>query len=138
MKFSNAFRPQIDDQSQNAIEILEDMLRACVLDFNGSWIQYILLIEFANNLIVFFCIYFLRLTLDCMNCVLDWDEWFWKEKCVHIYYGFQIKALFFLFIFIKFFITRFTLMFKHRFKLTHKPLFVYIVLIYIITLTPKL
>ena len=31
------------------IQTLEDMLRACVLDFNGSWTQYITRTEFAYN-----------------------------------------------------------------------------------------
>jgi hypothetical protein len=30
-------------------QILEDMLRASVLEFKGSWVQYLLLIEFAYN-----------------------------------------------------------------------------------------
>jgi hypothetical protein len=30
-------------------QILEGMLWACVLDFKGSWVQYLPLIEFAYN-----------------------------------------------------------------------------------------
>jgi hypothetical protein len=30
-------------------QILEDMLRACVLQFKGSWVQYLPLIEFAYS-----------------------------------------------------------------------------------------
>jgi hypothetical protein len=30
-------------------KILEDMLWACVLEFKGSWVQYLPLIEFAHN-----------------------------------------------------------------------------------------
>ena len=36
LKFSTAFHPQIDGQSERTIQILEDMFRACVLDFQGS------------------------------------------------------------------------------------------------------
>ena len=36
LKFSTAYHPQTDGQSQRRIQILEDMLRACVLDFGGS------------------------------------------------------------------------------------------------------
>jgi hypothetical protein len=43
------FHPQTDGQSERTIQTLEDMLRACVLDFKGSWIQYIPLIEFTYN-----------------------------------------------------------------------------------------
>ncbi|GJQ94803.1 putative reverse transcriptase domain-containing protein [Tanacetum coccineum] len=34
---STAYHPQIDGQSERTIQTLEDMLRACVLDFGGSW-----------------------------------------------------------------------------------------------------
>jgi hypothetical protein len=49
LNFSTAFHPQTDGQSERTIQTLEDMLRACVLDFKGSWSQYIPLIEFAYN-----------------------------------------------------------------------------------------
>jgi hypothetical protein len=49
LKFSTAFHPQTDGQSERTIQTLEDMLRVCVLDFKGSWSQYIPLIEFAYN-----------------------------------------------------------------------------------------
>ena len=47
LKFSTTFHPQTDSQSKWTNPILEDMLRACVLEF--SWIEYLLLIEFAYN-----------------------------------------------------------------------------------------
>ena len=31
------------------IQVLEDMLRGCVLDFPASWDRYIPLMEFSNN-----------------------------------------------------------------------------------------
>ena len=36
LKFSNAYHPQTDGQSEWTIHILEDILRACMLDFKGS------------------------------------------------------------------------------------------------------
>ena len=47
--FSTAFHPQTDGQSERTIQILEDMLRACVLDFKGTWNRYLPLIEFSYN-----------------------------------------------------------------------------------------
>ncbi|KAG8485983.1 hypothetical protein CXB51_019307 [Gossypium anomalum] len=38
-----------DGQSERIIQILEDMLRCCILDFSGSWERYLPLIEFAYN-----------------------------------------------------------------------------------------
>ncbi|KAM6583149.1 hypothetical protein CsatB_010151 [Cannabis sativa] len=49
LKFSTTFHPQTDDQSERTIQILEDMLRACVMDFEGSWNKYLPLIEFSYN-----------------------------------------------------------------------------------------
>ena len=37
LMMSIAFHPQTDDQSERTIQVLEDMLRACVLDLKGSW-----------------------------------------------------------------------------------------------------
>ena len=49
LKFSTAFHPQTDGQSERTIQVLEDMLRACVLDFPGSWSRYLPLVEFSYN-----------------------------------------------------------------------------------------
>ena len=49
LNFSTAFHPQTDGQSKRVIQILEDMLRECVLDFRGSWEDYLPLAEFAYN-----------------------------------------------------------------------------------------
>ncbi|KAK5802526.1 hypothetical protein PVK06_030126 [Gossypium arboreum] len=49
LHFSTAFHPQTDGQSERIIQILEDMLRCCVLEFSGSWERYLPLIEFAYN-----------------------------------------------------------------------------------------
>ncbi|GJZ25828.1 putative reverse transcriptase domain-containing protein [Tanacetum coccineum] len=37
LDMSTAYHPQTDGQSERTIQTLEDMLRACVLDFRGSW-----------------------------------------------------------------------------------------------------
>ena len=49
LNFSSAFHPQTDGQSERTIQILEDMLRACAIDFPGSWEKYLPLVEFAYN-----------------------------------------------------------------------------------------
>lgn len=49
LSFSTAFHPQTDGQSERLVQILEDMLRACVLDFGESWCEYLHLAEFAYN-----------------------------------------------------------------------------------------
>ena len=47
--FSTAFHLQMDGQSEKVIQILEDMLRSCVIDYEGSWDRHIPLIEFVYN-----------------------------------------------------------------------------------------
>ncbi|GJY92213.1 putative reverse transcriptase domain-containing protein [Tanacetum coccineum] len=37
LDMSTAYHPQTDGQSERTIQTLEDMLRACVIDFGGSW-----------------------------------------------------------------------------------------------------
>ncbi|KAK5845370.1 hypothetical protein PVK06_001543 [Gossypium arboreum] len=49
LNFSTAFHPQTDGQSERVIQVLEDMLRCCVLEFQGSWEKYLPLVEFAYN-----------------------------------------------------------------------------------------
>ena len=41
--------PQTDGRSERTIQVLEDMLRACVLDHKGSWEEHLPLVEFAYN-----------------------------------------------------------------------------------------
>ena len=49
LHFSTAFHPQTDGQSERTIQTLEDMLRACVMEFRGSWDTHLALMEFAYN-----------------------------------------------------------------------------------------
>ncbi|KAL4310797.1 hypothetical protein GQ457_01G013250 [Hibiscus cannabinus] len=49
LKLSTAFHPQTDGQSERVIQVLEDMLRACVIEFHTSWEKSISLVEFAYN-----------------------------------------------------------------------------------------
>ncbi|KAL0537688.1 hypothetical protein IC582_026673 [Cucumis melo] len=49
LDFSTTFHPQTDDQTERLNQVLEDMLRACALEFPGSWDSHLHLMEFAYN-----------------------------------------------------------------------------------------
>ncbi|GJZ62541.1 putative reverse transcriptase domain-containing protein [Tanacetum coccineum] len=49
LDMSTAYHPETDGQSERTIETLEDMLRACVIDFGNGWERHLLLIEFSYN-----------------------------------------------------------------------------------------
>ena len=46
---STAYHPQTDGQTERTIQTLEDMLRACVIEFKGNWDTHLPLIEFSYN-----------------------------------------------------------------------------------------
>ena len=49
VNMSTAYHPQTDGQSERTIQTLEDMLRACVLDWGNTWERHLPLVEFAYN-----------------------------------------------------------------------------------------
>ncbi|KAL0553867.1 hypothetical protein IC582_007771 [Cucumis melo] len=49
LDFITAFHPQTDGQTERLNQVLEDMLRACALEFLGSWDSHLHLMEFAYN-----------------------------------------------------------------------------------------
>ena len=49
MDISTTFHPQTDGQSERVIQVLEDLLRACVQEFGGNWEKHIALVEFTYN-----------------------------------------------------------------------------------------
>ena len=49
LTMSIAFHSQTDGQSEMTIQVLEDMLRACVLDRKGSLEEHLHLVEFFYN-----------------------------------------------------------------------------------------
>ncbi|GKC77037.1 putative reverse transcriptase domain-containing protein [Tanacetum coccineum] len=46
---STAYHPETDGQSERTIQTLEDMLRACVIDFGKGWVKHLPLAEFSYN-----------------------------------------------------------------------------------------
>ncbi|GJW77393.1 putative reverse transcriptase domain-containing protein [Tanacetum coccineum] len=49
LDMSTAYHPKTDGQSERTIQTLEDMLRACVIDFGKGWDRHLPLIEFSYN-----------------------------------------------------------------------------------------
>ncbi|GJT42684.1 putative reverse transcriptase domain-containing protein [Tanacetum coccineum] len=49
LDMSTTYHPQTDRQSKRTIQNLEDMLRACVIDFGGNWDVHLPLAEFSYN-----------------------------------------------------------------------------------------
>ncbi|GJT63031.1 putative reverse transcriptase domain-containing protein [Tanacetum coccineum] len=49
LDMSTAYHPQTDGQSERTIQTLEDMLRACVIDFRKGWDRHLPLVEFSYN-----------------------------------------------------------------------------------------
>ncbi|GKC33638.1 putative reverse transcriptase domain-containing protein, partial [Tanacetum coccineum] len=49
LDMSTAYHPQTDRQSERTIQTLEDMLRACVIDFGNGWVKHLPLVEFSYN-----------------------------------------------------------------------------------------
>ncbi|GKF31229.1 reverse transcriptase domain-containing protein, partial [Tanacetum coccineum] len=49
LDMSTAYLPQTDGQSKMTIQTLEDMLRACVIDFGKGWVNLLPLVEFSYN-----------------------------------------------------------------------------------------
>lgn len=46
---SIAYHQQTNGQNEQTIQKLKDMLRACIIDFGGSWDSYLPLAEFSYN-----------------------------------------------------------------------------------------
>ena len=49
MDLSTAFHPQTDCPSERTIQVLEDILRACVIKFGGHWDNILPTAEFSYN-----------------------------------------------------------------------------------------
>ncbi|GJV94523.1 putative reverse transcriptase domain-containing protein [Tanacetum coccineum] len=49
LDMSTAYHPETDGQNERTIQTLEDMLRACVLDFGKGWDRHLPLVKFSYN-----------------------------------------------------------------------------------------
>ncbi|GKC01035.1 putative reverse transcriptase domain-containing protein [Tanacetum coccineum] len=49
LDMSMTYHPETDGQSERTIQTLEDMLRACMLDFGKNWDTHLPLVEFSYN-----------------------------------------------------------------------------------------
>ncbi|GKF15470.1 putative reverse transcriptase domain-containing protein [Tanacetum coccineum] len=49
LHMSRAYHPETDGQSERIIQTLEDMMRACVIDFGKGWDKHLPLVEFSYN-----------------------------------------------------------------------------------------
>ena len=49
LAFSTAYHPQTDGQTERTNQVLEDMLRACCMDYRMTWHEMLPLVEFAYN-----------------------------------------------------------------------------------------
>ncbi|GJU78115.1 putative reverse transcriptase domain-containing protein [Tanacetum coccineum] len=49
LDMSIVYHLQTDGQSERTIQTLEDMLRACVIDFGNGWVKHLPLVEFSYN-----------------------------------------------------------------------------------------
>ncbi|GJV04644.1 putative reverse transcriptase domain-containing protein [Tanacetum coccineum] len=48
-KLARMYLKETDGQSERTIQTLEDMLRACVIDFGNGWVRHLPLVEFSYN-----------------------------------------------------------------------------------------
>nr|GEW02584.1 retrotransposable element Tf2 [Tanacetum cinerariifolium] len=49
LDMSTAYHPQTEGQSERTIQTIEDMLRACMIDFGKGWVNHLSLVEFSYN-----------------------------------------------------------------------------------------
>nr|GEY23842.1 reverse transcriptase domain-containing protein [Tanacetum cinerariifolium] len=49
LDMSTAYHPETNGQRERTIQTLEDMLRACAIDFRKGWVNHLPLVEFSYN-----------------------------------------------------------------------------------------
>ncbi|GKD00435.1 putative reverse transcriptase domain-containing protein [Tanacetum coccineum] len=49
LDMSTTYHPQTNGQSERTIQTIEDMLRACMIEFGNGWVRHLPLVEFSYN-----------------------------------------------------------------------------------------
>ena len=49
LNFSSSYHLEMDGQTKRVNQVIEDMLRACILDFQGRREEYLPLVKFSNQ-----------------------------------------------------------------------------------------
>ncbi|GKA50336.1 putative reverse transcriptase domain-containing protein [Tanacetum coccineum] len=80
LDMSTAYHLQIDGQSERTIQILKDMLRACVIDFGNGWERNLPLIKFHTT------------TVITLALKLPHLRHFMVRSVVHLFAGPRIQA----------------------------------------------
>ncbi|GKA53977.1 putative reverse transcriptase domain-containing protein [Tanacetum coccineum] len=75
LHMSTAYHPETDGQSERTIQTLEDMLRACIMDFGGTWDTHLLLVEFYYNNSY-------HTSIKCAAFEALYERKIWTEKCL--------------------------------------------------------
>ena len=76
---SNNYHPQSDKQTERPIQTLKDMLRACILDFGGSWEEHLHVVELPIiTVIIQVMVPFHRLKL-CTDVHTVSESYYWTE-----------------------------------------------------------
>ncbi|GJS81399.1 putative reverse transcriptase domain-containing protein [Tanacetum coccineum] len=70
LDMSTAYHPQTDGQSERTIQTLEDMLRACTIDFEKGWVNHLPLVEFSYII-----------SLSTLSIKADHNKHFYGRKC---------------------------------------------------------
>jgi hypothetical protein len=77
LNFSFAYHPQTDGQTERVNQILEDILRACALQYEKSWDKSLLYTKFSYNNIYQESLKMapFEMLYDCMcRTILFWNE----------------------------------------------------------------
>ncbi|GJT87776.1 reverse transcriptase domain-containing protein [Tanacetum coccineum] len=73
LDMSTTYHPETDGQSERTIQTLEDMLRACVIDFGNGWERHLPLIEFR-----------ITIATNASIKASTFEAFYWPESVDHL------------------------------------------------------